>query len=390
MSSTDPAASAGVIGGIPEARRRLDPLQRVRAAFERRFAAWLKANHPARPQVDLTQRNVFIFPTRQGLGLSLVIGMLIIGAINYQNSLIYLLAFLLGGMFIGCILATFRNLAGLRLAIGRVQGCHAGEHAQFEVRVQALDGRVHHGIVVGWPGEEQLAIELAGTPLALSLGFAARRRGRLLPGRLLIETTYPMGLLRAWSWVDFACEAIIFPQPLTSPLPPDSTTDDATRGQQVRADGDDLYGLREYRLGDVPRAIAWKRFASSGQLRTKEFASGIGNTQRWLDWQDLPGTRIEERLRRLTGWVLVAARAGRPYGVRIPGARFEPASGDAHRVAVLTALALYGEPVDRHGPAPSAQAANASGAASDDPSADSLPGTPGMERVQMPASTRPW
>jgi hypothetical protein len=29
--------------------------------------------------------------------------------------------------------------------------------------------------------------------------------------------------------------------------------------------------------------------------------------------------------------------------MRIPGARFEPGTGDAHRVAVLTALALFGD-----------------------------------------------
>ena len=353
--STHAAQAAPAIEARP--RRRFDPLRGVREAMARRFAAWLAANHPPRAQVDLTQRNVFIFPTRQGLGLALVIGMLIIGAINYQNSLIYLLAFLLGGMFIGCILATFRNLAGLRLAIGRIQGCHAGEHAQFEVRLEVLDGRPHYGIVVGWPDEERLALDIDGAPLTLSLGVAARQRGRLRPGRMLIETFYPMGLLRAWSWIDFGCEAIVYPQPLNGPLPPDARADDATRGQQVRADGDDLYGLREYRLGDVPRAIAWKHFAASGQLRTKEFASGIGSAQRWLDWQDLPGVHTEERLRRLTGWVLQSARADRPFGMRIPGARFDPGMGDVHRVAVLTALALFGDAGRREGDAaPSAVA----------------------------------
>jgi uncharacterized protein (DUF58 family) len=325
-------------------RRRFDPVSRLREAMARRFAAWLATNHPPRPQVDLTQRNVFIFPTHQGLGLALVIGMLIIGAINYQNSLIYLLAFLLGGMFIGCILFTFRNLAGLRMAIVRAQGCHAGEHAQFELRIEALDGRPHYGVVVGWPDEEHLALDMEGGPLTLSLAVAARHRGRLRPGRMLIESCYPMGLLRAWSWVDFGSEVIVYPQPLSGPLPPDVRADDSTLSQQVRADGDDFYGLRDYRVGDVPRTIAWKHFAASGQLRTKEFASGAGSVQRWLDWDDLAGVRTEERLRRLAGWVLLATRAERPFGVRIPGARFEPDTGDAHRVAVLTALALFGEP----------------------------------------------
>jgi uncharacterized protein (DUF58 family) len=333
-----------VNGKTAAPRRSWNPLLRLRASAERRFEAWMSRNLPPSREILLSQRNVFIFPTREGLGLGLVIVMLVVGAINYQNSLVYLLAFLLGGMFIACILATFRNLSGVRLAAGRAYGCHAGEHAQFEVRLESVDGRARYGIIVGWRDEERLALDLGAQALTVSLGVQARQRGRLRPGRLLIESFHPMGLIRTWSWLDLDCEVIVYPQVRNSMLPPDARSDDATKGQLVSADGDDLYGLREYRMGDVPRAIAWKHYASTGQLRTKEFASGIGTHQRWLNWQDLPGVGVEERLQRLTGWVLTAARSDRPYGVRIPGAQFPPASGEGHRTAVLTALALYGDP----------------------------------------------
>ena len=321
-----------------------NPIHRLRAIAQRRMAAWLARRMPPVAVIELSQRNVFIFPTRQGMGFGVVIGMLLIGAINYQNSLIYLMAFLLGGMFIACIMATFRNLAGIRLTRVRAQGCHAGEHAQFEMRLEVIDRRRHYGIVIGWPDEERLALDLDVEPLTISLGVRAPARGRLRPGRLLIEGFYPLGLLRAWSWIDFDAEVIVYPKPINSVLPPDAVEADRVVGDRVQSDGDDLYGLRDYRHGDVPRAVAWKHYAATGHLRTKEFASGVGTHQRWLDWQDLAGGDVEERLQRLTGWVLQAARSDRPYGVRVPGCRYPPANGEAHRHSVLTGLALFGEP----------------------------------------------
>ncbi len=339
MSSTELAGA-----GTPGLQRATwSPLKRLRASAQRRGAAWLARRLPPTTTIDLAQRNIFILPTRQGMGFGLVIGMLLIGAINYQNSLIYLMAFLLGGMFIACIMATFRNVAGIRLTRGRAHGCHAGEHAQFEMRLEAIDGRRHYGIVIGWPDEERLALDLDLEPLTISLGVQARVRGRLRPGRLLIEGFYPLGLIRAWSWIDFDAEVIVYPKPINSTLPPDAIEADRVLGDRVQSDGDDLYGLRDYRHGDVPRAVAWKHYAATGHLRTKEFASGVGTHQRWLDWQALVGAGVEERLQRLTGWVLQAARSDRPYGVRMPGVRFAPASGETHRHSVLSALALYGE-----------------------------------------------
>ena len=155
---------------------RFDPLRALRASAERRFAAWMARNLPPARAIDLSQRNVFVFPTRQGLGFGLVVVTLVIGAINYQNSLVYLLAFLLGGMFIACILVTFRNLSGVRLAAVRAHACHAGEHAQFELRVDARDGRPRYGIVVGWPDEERIAFDLGDEPLHVTLGVQARRQ----------------------------------------------------------------------------------------------------------------------------------------------------------------------------------------------------------------------
>jgi uncharacterized protein (DUF58 family) len=63
-----------------------------------------------------------------------------------------------------------------------------------------------------------------------------------------------------------------------------------------------------------------------------------------LDWGALPAALgPEERLSRLTAWVLAAERSARPFSLRIPGVYLPPQQGRDHRRAALTALALHAE-----------------------------------------------
>ena len=62
-----------------------------------------------------------------------------------------------------------------------------------------------------------------------------------------------------------------------------------------------------------------------------------------LDYERVAGD-VEERLSRLTGMALNAARSGREFGLVLPGATVRPGIGDLHRDSILQALALYGLP----------------------------------------------
>jgi uncharacterized protein (DUF58 family) len=53
-----------------------------------------------------------------------------------------------------------------------------------------------------------------------------------------------------------------------------------------------------------------------------------------------PNLTIEEKISRLTRWVLDADAAGIAYGVTLPNATIDPATGVAHRERCLHALAL--------------------------------------------------
>ena len=104
---------------------------------------------------------------------------------------------------------------------------------------------------------------------------------------------------------------------------------------------DDFHGFKTYQPGDSLKHVAWRQFAKTSQLLTKEFSSYEG-ISRWLDWNALDGASIERRLQILCGWVLTAHENSDEYGLTIPGCSIEFGQGEAHKHECLKALALHG------------------------------------------------
>ncbi len=305
------------------------------------FWRWLDRRIPPSRSIRLSQSSIFIFPTATGFAYSGLILLLLLGAINYQNNLVFALAFLLGSLFVVTILYTYSNLSGLQVELAGSDPCFVGEEAAFSIRVTRPAVRPREGIQVGWPGTVPRWAELEQHDSAVvRLFYPARRRGWLDPGRLLVETYYPLGLLRAWTWVDLQAAALVYPRPLL---------DDAGQpGSGHREDGelvdprgsDDFTALREYRPGDQIRHIFWPAYARSDELLVKEYAS-YQDPQLMLDFSVLTGP-VEERLSRLCGQALRAHRRGQSFGLRLPPVTLAPAVGQGHLERVLRELALYG------------------------------------------------
>ena len=170
----------------------------------------------------------------------------------------------------------------------------------------------------------------------------AKTRGWLDPGRLLIETQYPLGLLRAWTWVDLGARGLVYPQPLFIDQP-EHVARRGEDGELMDPQGsDDFSDMRMYRPGDPVRHVIWRAYARTDELVVKEYTSYL-DPRLMLDYDRVAGG-VEERLSRLTGMALNAARSGREFGLVLPGTKVRPGIGDQHRDSILRALALYGLP----------------------------------------------
>lgn len=297
--------------------------------------------------VVLTQRRIFIVPSAAGVVFSLVLAVMLIGAINYELALGHALVFLLASIGVVTILHTFRNLIALEISPGRSDAVFAGDDAHFVVYVENPSARPRQALELGFGKTASVVFDLAaGERRRLSVSFPTRQRGRLDPGRLTLSTRYPIGLLRAWSYPHPPLACLVYPRPQTSPLPSPGDAQAAPLGASGERGDDDFAGLRPRQPGDSLRHVAWKVAARDGgeaPLLVKQFAGGASG-ERWLDWAQTTATAdVEARLSQLAGWILAAEREGDAYGLRLPGREIMPATGAPHRAACLEALALYGE-----------------------------------------------
>ncbi len=313
------------------------------ARWQQRWQAWLDRRIPPAAQVTLSHRSIFILPTRSALTFGLLLLLLLITAINYQNSLIYALTFWLFSVGLAAMLFTFRNLSGLTLIAGHAAPCFAGERLRLPLWLQA-DRRGHQALLLGFPDQPaQPASVATGERQALHLSLPAHQRGPLQTGRLRLDSRYPLGLFNAWSWVRLEFRGLVYPRPETVPfvfLAGDGG-EQLSGAPSTQSGEQDFQGLRPYRQGDSMRRIAWKQLARGKGLVSKDFDHDEGATC-WLDWEALPGLPVETRLSRLCGWVLQAHQQGWRYGLRLPGSEFSPDNSEGHRDRCLRALALYG------------------------------------------------
>lgn len=301
----------------------------------------IRGRQPDRGTITLTRQRIYILPTRQGLLFAVFLLAMLLGSINYALSLGFVLTFLLGGLVNVAMFHTYRNLAGLRIASAGVKPVFAGDAAQFQFRVETDTPRAAIGLRLkdGPPAWHEL-----DTPGSFTLGIdvPSVQRGWLRPGRFTVFTVFPLGLFRAWSYVDFNDSALIYPRPAhRRTLPPSASEDPQGTHLGLQEGADDFAGLRPYRPGDSPRHVAWKAAGKSEQLLTKHFSTQTGE-ERWLDWAQLPDMDTEQRLSQLAGLVLAAEREGLTYGLRLPGTEIAPGSSEQHRHACLKALALFG------------------------------------------------
>ena len=327
-----------------------------------RWAKWLDRRIPPANTVTLDQRRIFIFPSQTGFFFFLCLLIMLIASINYQNNLGYALTFLLANLFVVAVLHTYANLAGLTITAVNADEAFAGQRAAFRLRLSTQSRRGHYGLRIGWPtpaeakrrrrflaglfttprmvAEEEVDLEV-DSPRDLRLHLPVGKRGWCSPGRLRIESVYPLGLLRCWTWIDLDLRALVYPAPLMTGEPGGEGGEE-NDGLELGGSGDDEFsGIRDYREGDSPRRVHWKSLARGQALQSKEYAAVVADA-RWLDWAQFAGLAAERRLSALCHWVLDYHRRELEFGLRLPSGVLAPGKGDRHRAQALRMLALHG------------------------------------------------
>jgi len=334
----------GVAPAAPRQRSALLAINPL-ALARRRFREWWQARLPLTDTLTLTQRNVYILPTRPGFMLGATLLVLLVGSINYQLNLGYLLTFLLAGSAIVGMYACHATLRGLSLALMQPPPQFVGASATLSILLANGRKSVRHGIglaVLDAGHEDHWSwtdVPAQGS-CTVQVAFRPGRRGLHRVPPLTAETRFPLGTFRVWTVWRPAAQVLVYPQPELHPppLPPGEPRAGHGAVGRVHSSGE-FEGVRAYRRGDPLKLVVWKKAAKSDELVSRDTLQAQRH-ELWLDATQTGLADREARLSRLTAWVLQADKLGQDYGLRLPALEIAPGNGEAHKRRCLEALAL--------------------------------------------------
>jgi uncharacterized protein (DUF58 family) len=306
---------------------------------------------PLRDATVLTQRNVYILPTRPGFMLGATLLVLLVASINYQLNLGYLLTFLLAGSALVGMHLCHGTLRGLEMQLQAPDPAFAGSSVALTIHLRNMRRRTRHGIGLAVLGAQPLGLGRRAGPgqRHCACGVPAAAAGLHGIPPLTAEHAFSAGHFPRLDGLAPGSPGagLSAARARPPPLPPGEPRTGAAPRKHAAGSGEHD-GVRAYRRGDPLKLVVWKKAAKADELVSRDTQQAQG-LELWLDLahtglpaagarrrRPRPGTRLS----RLCAWVVAADRQGLDYGLRLGPRQIPPASGEAHRRHCLEALAL--------------------------------------------------
>lgn len=303
-------------------------LAALRASIRQRVWRWLDQRMPAAAEQQLRQHMLFVFPTPFGFSLLALVVLLYILGTNYQNNLVILLGYLLLVLCLAAILLAFLNVHHTTIKAKVPGDTCVGDSVHIMLHLQRASG-LPQTLQLGWQNES-LMLATGQTQL---LTLVAVKRGYHTIPRLKLQSVYPFGLVRCWSYVRLDCGYWVFPKPRLSKF-------SALQASEHSVNREEWSGQRQYQPGDAWRQLDWKRFSRQQQLLVHQY-SAVSQPVReiWLTL-DARIDGLEAQLSDLAARAQLLEQAAQPFGLRLAQREVLIGVGPAHLRQVLQELAL--------------------------------------------------
>lgn len=302
--------------------------------------------------------------TRAGALFAVITVLLCIAALNTESNLLFLVFALCAAGLIINLIVVWRRMRrfSIRRVAPSITTCGRAFSVRYELRANRRFGRTF-GVVLREVGVDQASLRIAdafvpaapaGRGVEVETLGIARRRGLHDLLRVRAESSMPFGLVRRVLEAPLPHRVVAFPRlgRFDRPVLPNgrSAESGSARPQLSRRMPDEFFGLREYRLGDNPHWIHWRRSARTGELFVREMATR--QARELLVVVDHRRTRSpDDRERLVSGAATIACDAlERGFRVGLIGLAADlvvvaPVAGRSHRERLLFELArLHGEP----------------------------------------------
>ncbi|WP_413191041.1 hypothetical protein [Psychrobacter sp. AT9] len=327
------------------------------------LSRWFASRAPKSDSATLNLRNVYIFFSREGMLFAVLLVITFIAGINYGNNLVLGLCFYLVSVWLISFHVTFAHISGLKVQLIEVTIAEAGAPVWVTLQLRSESRQPRRQLLFGFEQVDKetdkksskkikpnvdnqnsvLVTRLQGEQI-IRLPVQTHSRGQFELPRLKIKTVYPLGIMRAWSYVYFARTAWVYPKPEAFDWQAQysvASQEDLATGGQYRQGQDDFERLDNYIEGESLARVSWGHVARGQGMFTKHFADPVGHEQS-LDYADMPAAHHEQRLAQMTYGAMRLGELGVPFKMRLPSdvsAAALMGEGDSFAQACLLRLA---------------------------------------------------
>lgn len=297
---------------------------------------WFKKRAPKSDASTLNLRNVYIFFSREGLLFAFLLVITFIAGINYGNNLVLGLCFYLISVWLVSFHMTFAHISGLQIQLLEVTMAEVGAPVWATLQLRNDSRQSRRQLLLGFEqnvieksvkhkvlGKTQILLSHLQGEQIISLPIITNQRGELELPRLKVSTVYPLGIMRAWSYVYFARIAWVYPKPKAFEGQVHYlalSNDEMPIGchyTQYQQGQDDFERLDNYIAGESLARVSWAHVAQGRGMLTKHFADPVGREQ-ILDYADMPASHHEQKLAQLAYGAISLGQLGVPFVMRLP------------------------------------------------------------------------
>jgi uncharacterized protein (DUF58 family) len=292
------------------------------------------------------------------LGLTLVIA---VSAVHSELPLMHLVFGGMAGAFVVSSMSVRAMLHRIQVRRDLPERAYQGEPIPFAYTLRNPRRSSALGLSVR---EQDLQGMEESTGYCLSLpGGGAFRAGARLCGMtrghfdlsaVTVESTFPLGLLRGTLRCPQCHSLVVWPAKGTLLLDPfmrDASAEGSAAPSRHLGGEDDMFGLRDYRTGDSPRWIHWRRSAGRPLPVVREMTRAVPETLLLIvdtseaRDDDSPTSIIEKRLRLATTVLDHAVSRGYRVGLVMASGdsiiTIRPACDVAHHRELLDAMGQF-------------------------------------------------
>jgi len=298
-------------------------------------------------QVTLKNNRIYILPTRQGLLFALTVFVMLMAAINFSNSLIYLFTFFLASLAILSMFTTQKNLLDLSFHTTTAVPVYCGETAYIPLHIYDKNNQIsqtghkqHYAITIITENFSQ-TIDPIDNSEPINIPIKTYRRGYIQLPVITISSLFPFGLFYAWSNIKLKTLSIAYPKPVPYNLPNNLAAMHSNNEGKNSQGNSDFHGLDKYSLGESLKQVHWKAYAKGQGLYIKRYAGSDNSNFYWLDWLKFEQFEIEKRLSILSHLITQAEKKGDHFGLRLPHISLAISEGKKHKHQCLEQLALF-------------------------------------------------